>query len=477
MLDIQIIEEKDGIFLNQSDKNILIKVHAKKDNFLAKGRAPVNVCFVIDVSGSMNDRCVNKKLELNPIQEHFHEKQTPLWPYQPDKVWLGHLNHVIPFEMQNYMQRMTYDTKLSRVKTALKNSLSQFNEHDSVSIVLFSSNAHVLKEGLKMTDDNKKSLMSAIESISANGGTNIYDGWLSGAKEVAKKLTQQSLNRVLLLTDGENNQGIQDITKICQDISKTNEKNISLSTFGVGDKFNENFLQKIANAGGGNSYYIENPYQADSLFKLELSGLSNMVASQVKLSIDLHEAYAPHVVIKNKNQFNKESHKEQWDLTNLIDQQTVNSIFELKFSSELFSQLENIQEIKLGKISIQYKDNENHDKTLSSDIKIKLKNKQEYEEQDSHSEFKVQDLLVSLAQQELEYSDMIKRGEKERAINLMNINAKNINELYSATGDARLSAASANIIGSIQNSENQSLEAFSKSVSYTSYARRTGKNI
>ncbi len=452
MLNLQIIEEKNGIYANQQEKNILFKVQGKKDSIIQKERAPVNVCFVIDISGSMNDPCHHNQEKQNLNIHHV----------------LG--NHQSGFEAHHYYHR---ETKLSKVKTALKGSLSEFNAQDTVSIVLFSSNAQVLREGIKMTDENKRMLSGLIDSIMANGGTNIYDGWLTGAKEVARKLTEQSLNRVLLLTDGENNQGIQDVSQICRDIAKTNEKNISLSTFGVGDKFNEKFLQQIATAGGGNSYYIEKPEQSYQLFKLELSGLSNLVASKVILSIDLHEGYKELITFKNKNQFS--NHDNSWNLTNLVDGQTIDGIFSMSFSSKMFENFQNIQEIKLGKINITYQDGENQTKTLSSEFRLKVKNKADYDNQESHSEFKVQDLLISIAQKEMEVSEMIKNGNRNGALNIMGANAANLESLYKATGDNRLSLASATLQGQMAQSSQQSLEAFSKSMSYSSYSRRTGK--
>ena len=47
--------------------------------------------------------------------------------------------------------------------------------------------------------------------------------------------------------------------------------------------FNEDLLEAMSNSGGGNFYFIENDSELESMFNDEFSGLSNVVATDVKL--------------------------------------------------------------------------------------------------------------------------------------------------------------------------------------------------
>ena len=74
------------------------------------------------------------------------------------------------------------------VKDSLKYLVNLMNEQDNVAIVLFSSSANVLYDFTKMTESNKQRLISSINGLYADGGTNIY-GALQSALDLLKKLS------------------------------------------------------------------------------------------------------------------------------------------------------------------------------------------------------------------------------------------------------------------------------------------------
>ena len=54
---------------------------------------------------------------------------------------------------------------------------------------------------------NKAAIVETILSINPGGSTDLHGGWLLGAEEVARHKSANSLNRVLLLSDGNANSG------------------------------------------------------------------------------------------------------------------------------------------------------------------------------------------------------------------------------------------------------------------------------
>ena len=81
----------------------------------------------------------------------------------------------------------------------------QMREIDTISIVSYDHSAKVVVPSQKV--ENKGAINAAINMIVEGGSTNLHQGWLLGAEEVAKNKSSQSLNRVLLLSDGNANQG------------------------------------------------------------------------------------------------------------------------------------------------------------------------------------------------------------------------------------------------------------------------------
>nr|WP_274381428.1 hypothetical protein [Paenibacillus mesophilus] len=60
---------------------------------------------------------------------------------------------------------------------------------------------------------------------------------------------------------------------------------IGVTTMGVGDGFDEELMEGIADQGGGNFYFIEKPEDIPGIFSKELDGLLSVVAQNIKLTI------------------------------------------------------------------------------------------------------------------------------------------------------------------------------------------------
>jgi Ca-activated chloride channel family protein len=144
----------------------------------------------------------------------------------------------------------------------------------------------VVFEACEATSKAKRAALAALSNIEARGNTNLGLGWLTGATQIAG-LTK--LSRLMLLTDGLANEGICDIAELEKHAAELRKRNISTSTFGVGDRFNEELLQRIATAGGGNFYYIANAAQISDYMMSELGEALEIVATGVTLSIT-HDA-------------------------------------------------------------------------------------------------------------------------------------------------------------------------------------------
>ena len=64
--------------------------------------------------------------------------------------------------------------------------------------------------------------------------TDLHAGWLLGAEEVARYKTENSVNRVLLLSDGMANRGLTDTFEINSQCSELAETGVTTSTYGLG---------------------------------------------------------------------------------------------------------------------------------------------------------------------------------------------------------------------------------------------------
>jgi Ca-activated chloride channel family protein len=102
---------------------------------------------------------------------------------------------------------------------------------------------------------------------------------------VAEHLLPEGFNRVLLLSDGDANEGLTEAEAIAARVSGLNERGISTSAFGLGAGFDEDLISAIAAAGDGTLAHIESPKHLREIYAFELNGLASTIGRKVRLSI------------------------------------------------------------------------------------------------------------------------------------------------------------------------------------------------
>jgi Ca-activated chloride channel family protein len=134
--------------------------------------------------------------------------------------------------------------------------------------------------------ENKQAIKLKIDRIEDRGSTNLMGGAMKGYEQVRKNYRSGYINRVLLLSDGLANEGITDAKQIERIVRKKSmDEGISISTFGVGNDYNEDLMTAMAESGTGNYYFISNAENIANIFKKELNGLKDIVAQDAELVV------------------------------------------------------------------------------------------------------------------------------------------------------------------------------------------------
>lgn len=173
--------------------------------------------------------------------------------------------------------------KLDYTKKAVSFAVGHLGPQDYCSVVAFDDMVTMVASSHKV--ENKDALKMAVESIYSGGSTNLSGGMLMGLREVKLAYKENQINRVLLLTDGMANVGVTDHGALVEKAREMASGGVTLSTFGLGDDFEEDLLQAMAEAGGGNFYYIETPDQIPGIFDQELTGLLSIVAQNLSVKV------------------------------------------------------------------------------------------------------------------------------------------------------------------------------------------------
>lgn len=173
--------------------------------------------------------------------------------------------------------------KLQAAKQAAKFAIEQLLPSDRVSLTLFDNEVQTLIPSTLAT--HKAQLLNRIDGITPGGSTALHDGWLQGSLDVSQHLAPDQLNRVILLSDGQANQGETNADVIASHVRGLSERGVSTTTMGLGDDYEEDLLLAMANSGDGNFFHIESPQQLPDFFATELTGLMATVGRDVSLGI------------------------------------------------------------------------------------------------------------------------------------------------------------------------------------------------
>ncbi|MBD2447454.1 VWA domain-containing protein [Nostoc sp. FACHB-152] len=164
---------------------------------------------------------------------------------------------------------------LETVKKAASLLVDKLKPSDRLSVVVFDHRAKVLIPNQSVEDPEQ--IKKQINRLSADGGTAIDEGLRLAIEELAKG-KKDRISQAFLLTDGENEHG--DNSRCFKFAQLAAGYNLTLNTLGFGDNWNQDVLERIADAGLGTLSYIQKPDQAVNEFsrlfsRIQTVGLTN----------------------------------------------------------------------------------------------------------------------------------------------------------------------------------------------------------
>jgi Ca-activated chloride channel family protein len=195
-------------------------------------------------------------------------------------------------------------TRMDKVKVAAHQIIDQLSENDILSVVSFNDRSEVIIAATPV--DNKHSLKAKVSMMMASGGTEIFKGLSAGVEQNRRFLGPKLVNHVLLVTDG-NTFGDQEQ---CLELArKAAEQGISISAMGLGQEWNDEFLDELASATGGTSSYINSAAAVVKFLNDHVRNLSNAFAERVRISV------APDPDIKLESAFKLAPHPQPLPIT------------------------------------------------------------------------------------------------------------------------------------------------------------------
>ncbi len=192
------------------------------------------------------------------------------------------LNLALVFDRSGSMDE---ESKIGYLRQAGHLVTDNLTPQDHVALVAYNHQVQTLVPMHPVV--NREYLHHRIDELHAEGQTNLSGGLLEGCAEVGKRFGQPGLHHVILLTDGLANRGVIDPDKLVELVKRCTRGGITVTTIGVGIKYNETLLSRLAQAGGGRYIYVAKPEEIPEALQRELGALLAVVAQNAKLTMEL----------------------------------------------------------------------------------------------------------------------------------------------------------------------------------------------
>jgi Ca-activated chloride channel family protein len=181
--------------------------------------------------------------------------------------------------------------KIKSLRQAAKNAIDLLDPDDHVSIIAFSDQVYTIASSTPATD--KDALKSKIDRIRDGGGTAMSGGIRRGMSELEKGLSPDRLSRMLLLTDG---QTFGDEEQCVELAAEMGTKEIVMHALGLGEDWNEDLLDQVAEASGGGADFIETADELSDYFQDAVKRMQATVVQNAQLILRLTNGVVPRQV-------------------------------------------------------------------------------------------------------------------------------------------------------------------------------------
>ncbi|XP_052166404.1 E3 ubiquitin-protein ligase WAV3-like [Oryza glaberrima] len=193
--------------------------------------------------------------------------------------------------------------KLTLLKRAMGFVIDKLGPGDRLAIVSFSYNARRVIRLTRMSEGGKASAKSAVESLHADGCTNILKGLVEAAKVFDGRRYRNAVASVILLSDGQDNYNVNGgwgasnsknySVLVPPSFKRSGDRRLPVHTFGFGTDHDAAAMHAIAEETGGTFSFIENQAVVQDAFAQCIGGLLSVTVQEARIAIA-----CPHAAVR-----------------------------------------------------------------------------------------------------------------------------------------------------------------------------------
>ncbi|MBU2864047.1 VWA domain-containing protein [Reinekea forsetii] len=264
--------------------------------FLEQGNLPPAEAIRVEEFINYFDYGLETPMHLNkPIAIETETMQTPwnentqlmrvsLQAYKSQMASLPPVNLVFLLDVSGSMGN---PDKLPLMQRSFNLLVEQLRPQDTVSIAVYAGDSGVVLE--PTAGNEKEAINRAINQLRAGGGTHGSAG-IHLAYELAQaNFNPEGINRVIIGTDGDFNVGTVSLDSLKSLIEEKRDSGVFLNVLGFGTgNYNDYLMEELSNHGNGVAHYIDSYQEARKIFSEQLTATLQTVARDVKIQIEFN---------------------------------------------------------------------------------------------------------------------------------------------------------------------------------------------
>lgn len=179
--------------------------------------------------------------------------------------------------------------KLPLLKRGLRSLVENLSPKDRVAIAVYAGSSGLVLPPTSGLD--KQRILKALEDLESGGSTNGAEGIQLAYRVARENFIEEGINRVILCTDGDFNVGVTSQSELVSLIEKERSSGVYLSVLGFGrGNLKDSTMEKLADKGNGNYFYIDSPSEARKVLVDQLGGTIFTIAKDVKVQVEFNPA-------------------------------------------------------------------------------------------------------------------------------------------------------------------------------------------
>lgn len=244
-----------------------------------EARPPLNLVLVIDSSATMHH------LELSEEDREYwmgvaisrDELQRGEADEREAVYWTGQTLA----EMQSIAK-----TPMSLAVAAIKGIFATLRPSDRVAVVAFADRVHTVfnEQDWELFPEQCQAQMDALRDqrlpVDIGTGTFMAEALRTAGGYLKQNMQPQGINRLVLISDGI----VQDGPQTLETISEIQSQGIPITTVGVGEEFDEEFLIQVADRSRGEYHYAPTTAEITASLEREMTSLQQTTVTDLYLA-------------------------------------------------------------------------------------------------------------------------------------------------------------------------------------------------